>query len=232
MSVPLSSGNYRRDGFTLVELLIAMTLLVLIVLILFDALNLASRAWDDNDFAEGRVSETTMTREWIRRQLTQAQPITLNAEIGRSELAFDGEPAAVTFIGSIPAHLGGGGLSWIRLRLEDSADGRQLVMDRERYQPDLEPDLEPEPGQAPRVLIEDIATARFGYFGSLTPEEPAAWHDQWTEVGYLPSLLRLELQFSPARDQPWPILIAAPMIDGSRRAEHGSLVAAATVPDA
>jgi len=228
MTMPLLSGGRRGSGFTLVELLIAMTLLALIVLILFDALHLASRAWDDNGFAEGRVSETTMAREWIRRQLTQAQPITLRTETGRPALAFDGEPHAVTFIGAIPAHLNGGGLSWIRLRLVDSADGRQLVMDRERYQRDFEPEL----GQEPRVLIEDIAAANFEYFGSPTPNEPATWHDQWTEIGYLPSLVRLELRFSSERDQPWPVLIAAPMIDGSRRAEHGPLVGAAAVPDA
>ena len=224
---PISGGETRTGGFTLVELLIAMALVTVIALILFESLRLSSRVWSDSGLAHERITETALVRDWIRRQLTQARPVALSADVDQSTVMFRGEPDAVTFIAAVPAQLGGGGLSRIDLRIIDTEDGRQLVMDRELFHPDLEH----RPRQAPRVLVENIEAAKFAYFGAVTPDESATWHDGWLEMDYLPSLVSLRVQFPTDRRQPWPALIAAPMIDGSRSAEFRPVSGTVAMPD-
>jgi len=44
-----ASGNAGRDGFTLLELLISMTILAMIVVIIFGAFRVGIRAWEKGE---------------------------------------------------------------------------------------------------------------------------------------------------------------------------------------
>ena len=210
LSLCTPEGHER--GLTLVELLVAITLLSMITTILLGALRLSSQAWNEQGLVNDSVADTATVREWIRRALTEARPVALDDKDGESSIAFAGQGSAIVFVAPVPAHLGGSGVSWIEIRAIDRADGRQLVMSQGAFFPGNEADFRTDE----RVLIDQIESARFEYFGALAPDEPAAWHDSWLDADYLPLLVRLSV--SPAGDDRilWPPIVVAPMTDGAR----------------
>ena len=209
---PLSELEDRERGLTLIELLVAMTLLSMITTIVLGAIRFASQAWNEQGLADDSVADIATVRDWIRHALTEARPMTVNDEDDEPRLAFAGRDSEVAFVAPVPAHLGGSGVSWIEITTADTANGRQLVMSRRSFFPVDESDFQADE----RVLIEHIESVRFQYFGARAPDEPAAWHDSWLEMDYLPLLVSLSIL--PAGDDRmfWPSIVAAPMTDGTR----------------
>lgn len=222
-----SVSNRREHGLTLIELLIAITITGMMMAVLLQSFQLASRAWNDRSLSDDGVTETAITRDWIRRELRQAQPMMITAEDDSRALAFEGESEAVTFVATLPAHLGGGGLYWIELRIIEAGSGRQLAVETELFHPDVARSS----SKDSRILIESIESARFEYYGSVARDEPPSWHDSWTEMDYLPSLVRLTIEGTGENSGAWPAMVGALMIDGARPAEHRSFAGTVTRPD-
>lgn len=210
-------------GFTLIELLIAMTLLALMTLVLVEALQLATRTWRGGDGARVETADDAIVRDWLRRTITEAQPVMVRGEDDRFALAFRGEPGALRFVAPLPAHLAGGGLSWIALGIADTTADKKLVLGHGLFHPDVAADATL--GQ--RVLLEGIDSVRFGYFGSKRPNDAGAWHDAWVDVDHLPTLVRIQITFAAGGRRPWTPLTIVPMADASRPAAYRAIVAAA-----
>ncbi|MEE9250386.1 MAG: prepilin-type N-terminal cleavage/methylation domain-containing protein, partial [Alphaproteobacteria bacterium] len=66
---------WRERGFTLLEVLIAMTLLGLIMMLLFGGLRLGTRAWETNSDRVEEISQIEISHQIIRRMLAQAYPL-------------------------------------------------------------------------------------------------------------------------------------------------------------
>ncbi|HSY88021.1 MAG TPA: hypothetical protein VLA85_15745, partial [Verrucomicrobiae bacterium] len=46
------------------------------------------------------------------------------------------------------------------------------------------------------VLLGDVRSMRLAYFGHLTNEAQAGWHDRWADPTGLPALIRLDLSLA------------------------------------
>lgn len=68
-------ASRREVGFTLLELLIAITILGLLATILFGGLRFGTRVWNTGDQALERFSEVQSAYEVMRRTLTRAVPL-------------------------------------------------------------------------------------------------------------------------------------------------------------
>jgi len=204
----------HEAGFTLLELVIGLTLVMLITTALFGGLRVAVRAWESGDAAVERDQEIRLVRNWLRRQLAQARPLLVRAEPGEFMLAFAGEAQTVRFVVPLPGHLGGGGLSELTVRIADTDTARHLIVEHELFHP------EPLASHArkQKILLNDVAAIRFAYFGAQEADVEPSWHGSWSEVLYLPSLIQLQVRFAEGEPTDWTPLVVAPMIDGQGRA--------------
>lgn len=222
------SVNYLRpgqQGFTLVELIIGLTLTVVIVTALFSGLRLAARVWEKQSTQSEQVNGTRLARDWLRRYLAQAHPIVIEEQPGEPAIAFAGAGDYMRFVAPLPAHLGGGGLDWITLSILDQDGHRQLVVEHQLFHPEpLQTNADPQ-GER-RVLLDELADARFAFYGAQEPEDPPAWHDYWNDAQALPTRIAVLVEFSDQR-QSWPRLIVVPMVDGDLR-ETSPLISQAT----
>lgn len=112
--LPLREGRMATAGFTLLELLISLTLLAVMAGILTGGFHLSIRAWEAGEKRlEGRhdVAESV---NLIKRQLKMARNVTYRLVDGdnRPRLAFIGKRDSVTFVTAVP-----------RFRTRDSAAG-------------------------------------------------------------------------------------------------------------
>lgn len=228
----------RSPGFTLVELMIGLTLVSLIVVLLFSGLRIGVRSWDRVEVQAERQGATRAAMDFIRRALVQMQPASIDLESGH-RLVFSGTESAIEFPAPLSGAVGLSGLYILRLeRLEDKNSDGALVMSRWLLHPEViagdagVPAWTPldEGGSSPRagdegepgvaygwhVLLEDVGELRFAYYGSGSPGEQPGWQSAWENTTQLPQAVRISLD---VRGESWPDLyVGLPTV-----AEEGGL---------
>ncbi len=226
------AANKRQRGFTLLEILIAMTLLGLLMAMLFGGLRLGTRAWEASDVRSADLARLEAVQGFIRRALTGAYPLlTTGDDDAKRKMTFTGGAEAVAFTALMPAHFGVGGFYTITLAVEDGADDKRLVFRRQLFQSGAE-GASPPPAagtdeEKEKVLLEGISKAEFSYFGIADNDERPSWQDEWRDQKSLPDLVRLSVSFADRDERAWPDLVVAPRISAataptsSRRRRRG-----------
>ena len=200
-----------QRGFTLLEILVAVTLLGLLMVALFGGVRLGVRAWEASGSRVDSDARLTAVQDFLRERLTQARLPSAVAAAGEAGPAFRGEPDRLSFVTLMPEHLDPG-LDRMTLGLTAAADGADLSV---RWWPAA---LGDDPAAArdsvrSRVLIARVAGLHLAYFGARGPNQPPAWSEVWDQP-QLPLLVRVQLSFPDRDARSWPDLIVRPMIDG------------------
>ena len=217
--MPRGETRSRRarpaSGFTLLELLIAITLLGLIAVLLAGGVRLGARVWETADEHAEALAQLEVVQGFLRRQLSQTYPLRLVDADSRSHSAFQGGPETLQFAVLAPPQFGFGGFYLLAIDLTETAEGRQLRLTARQYHPEM---IErPEAGEVREtVLLDRVAAVEFSYFGAPVPDEPPFWQEHWGGEGEraseLPALVRLRLAFERDDGRYWPELVVAPRI--------------------
>jgi general secretion pathway protein J len=206
-----------EHGFTLLELLVAITLLGLLMAALFGGLRLGARVWETADARLEASMTTQVVQDFIRQRLTEMLPLeTMPLEVAEpaaSASVFVGTTDAVRFASLLPENLGAG-VYLIELALAEGGqvDGTgNLVLRWHPLEPDERSVEEVQPEE--RVLIENVLALELSYFGTLDSAQPPDWWQVWEGRAELPRLIRLRLSFPENDQRDWPELIVQPMVD-------------------
>ncbi len=198
-------------GFTLLEILIAVTLLGLLMAALLGGVRLGVRAWEASGTRLDDDARLTAVQDFVRERLTQAHLFEGSTTATETLPAFGGERDRVSFITLMPEHLGAG-LQRMVLALAPADAGTDLSIE---WWP---ADLGDDPAAVRdaihrRVLLADVAELQLAYFGQVDARRPAAWSEVWNQP-FPPLLVRVRLRFPEHDVRSWPDLIVRPMIDG------------------
>ncbi len=200
----------RSAGFTLVEILVALTLLGMLVAMLAGGLRLGLRVWESGNRHSETVAEVSAVHDFIRRQIEQAYPYYVAKD---RRIEFEGGRNSVDFVAELPAYLGPGGLHVVRLFVaRDGGRSRHLMFGRVLFHPDVPLDAkEPELG-GETVLLENIESLTFRYYGADEPRAPSKWRDEWKNQDRLPELISVTVEFGADDDRLWPVLTVSPIL--------------------
>ncbi|HEY2069246.1 MAG TPA: prepilin-type N-terminal cleavage/methylation domain-containing protein [Rhizomicrobium sp.] len=182
-------------GFTLLELLVTITLLSLLSLLLFGGLRLGTRAWDGAQAYGAGTDEVRVVQALLRRELEAAYPSVTASDPLHPVVEFDGNVHQMTFLAPPPQALHENG----RERITLSAGPGSLTI---HATPELASNRQ---GDWSTVILRNVASVHFSYFGD------GAWRGSWTNAQALPSLVRVQVKF--ADNRAWPDLIVAPHIE-------------------
>lgn len=207
--------HHREAGFTLLELLIAITILGLLATILFGGLRFGTRVWNTGDQALERFSEVQSAYEVMRRALTRAVPlasvIAAGADADAGEIGlFEGGGQGLRFLGPAPAAAMPGSIYQFALQAEGDDERKQLVLSVRPLQALGEKAKSRDTSRV--VLLDDVRRIRFAYFGEAPEGDTPAWLSAWEDGQGLPLLISVQIEFRPGDPRVWPQLIVAPML--------------------
>lgn len=195
--------NRAARGFTLLEVLVAMTIFSLVIAVLYAGYRLAVRSWESGERTQAAVSELRLAGSFIRRHASEAFPLAIS-ESRAWRLWFQGEPERLVFITAMPAYLGQGGMYEMTLQVDEAGEGAALTVARRLLHPDAESGR-PGVDDHARPLVEDLESATFDYFGISAEGGVASWHRSWVDQQHLPQMVRLRLVSS--RAGAWPDMV-------------------------
>ncbi len=195
------SRHASSRGFTLVELLIVLVLLSLIVLAMASALRTASQTEERLDARLQHMDDLRTVNGFLRTVLgrVSAQKTSLPVPVGTSPYYFVGTPAAMAWVGVMPARYGAGGRYHFRLSL---ADGGALVL---QYLPWSGSGVPPDWNAAQtNTLLTGVTGLALQYEDAAA--EPPAWMQEWSVIDGLPSRVMISVKTAAG---PWPDLVVA-----------------------
>jgi general secretion pathway protein J len=195
-------------GFTLVELLVAITLVGLMTVVLFGGLRFGTRAASAVGARSDRSAQLGVVYDFMQNELADARMLTTSSDVAAAP-NFDGEPDSLSFITTPPAYLALGGFHLLRVALEGERTRRLTVS----WQQISRGALTSTPTTLqPSVILENIRSVEFAYFGTLDQNRPPEWLDRWNDQTALPQLVRLRIAWADGSHA--PDLIVAPRLAG------------------
>jgi general secretion pathway protein J len=199
-----------QQGFTLIELTVALVLVALIGSVLYGSLSLAGDSWNRGEGKTQRVSEMRSAEDFLRRTLTSQHPLRFQ-KVLEKPLYFLGTHESLSYAAALPTRAGGG-MYYFRLSASGEGVNGRLVL--ARVVPDYAAQALPDFGDAKSTVLADgVSAVRFGYFGrdpgsadSVAP----TWRDRWDDPQRLPDLIRVDVTL--ASGSSWPTLVVEPRI--------------------
>ena len=199
-------------GFTLLEVLVSITIFSLVVAVLYAGYGLGIRSWESGERTHAAVSELRLAGSFIRRQAAQAFPLAISKS-NAWRLWFEGQPGRLVFVTAMPAYLGQGGMYEMTLQVDEAEDGAALMVSRRLLHPDAETG-KPGVDDQPRPLVEGLESATFAFFGAIGADSEESWHTSWEGKQRLPRLVRLRLDSNRAGE--WPEIVVRLASDAIR----------------
>lgn len=209
----MSRARQISGGFTLLELLVAMTLLGLLMTALFGGLRLGTRVWEASDRVLDDESRVLTIQRFLRDRLEQTFPAKHRDDDGNGPIVFSGDRTSLRFASTMPDSLGPGPFI-MELALQHGPNqeaAHDLTLRWQTIGTD-EDDVADATDQ--RVLVSDLATIAFAYFGAKDDAKgPPGWHASWQDQERLPDLIRLEVGSGEGASTEWPPLIVSPRVN-------------------
>ncbi len=181
----------REAGFTLLELLVAITILSLILVALSSGVHFAGSAWRKQDEQINRQGDINAVQTMLRQLLASGKD-------------FQGSSQSLKFVGQMPAALARGGL--FDIELDGSGDQLRLSW---------WPHFKGAATRLPRnetVLVDGMTGFNLTYHVAQR-----GWQSALTDKAKGIELIAIKARFSDGRD--WPQLVISPVINVSPKAK-------------
>ncbi len=186
----------RQRGFTLIELMISMTILGLVVVIIAQSLWLGHRSWQKGEeVVLGELHLRTVI-DLISKQMHSVYPLVTKEE-GVEILHFSGDSEEISFVTSLPVgYQQKEGLFHISYILKDEPleGGKVLVVDqRPIYGKDA---FDTDSDDRNITLLSDLVDASWAY------SKDGEWLDEWDEEKKetTPEMVKLTLHYRSGKD--------------------------------
>lgn len=197
----------RERGFTLLEILVATTLLALGLALGFATLRAATATVERGEAIAERSERMRAVEGFVRRRLSSATPIAfaIDEQTGQM-IRFIGEPQRMRFVADLPNYLGRrGGPHLHDIAVLDDGRGPRLAVSFAMAI--AGGTIEERDARPPEPLVPDLVEARFRYRGVDADGRLGEWSDTWEQVDTLP--LQVSVEIASRGGGVWPPLVVA-----------------------
>lgn len=201
----MDARAHAQSGFTLIEVLIGITLLAMLGTLIANGVRLGGRAWTDAERQTANRDEMVQLQNFFRRTIGGARPTFASDNPRDLTVVFAGDATTLSVMAPQPGSQYG---AWVNHRFTVERQGAARA---------LSVTLQRDPmSTADRVLLLDhVSDVRFAYFGSPGAGEPPSWRDDWMNRSRLPDLVRVAIVRDNPRLRAWPELVVGTRVTTS-----------------
>jgi general secretion pathway protein J len=208
----------REAGFTLIELLVALALFSLLSAALFGSMRYGIGAWKRTSTHVDQVDHTMQVQAFLRHMIEDAYPLFISDGPTHKYVDFRGTNSSLNFLTSVPIALATGGRSRLTLSVAPTADHVDLVVTSKQ-----ELTSRDDSTLTKMILLNDLQSVEFSYFGRALSDKVAEWHDHWNDEAALPQLMRVQVRYPAGDPRTWPAMLIAPRITADVGCVHDPL---------
>lgn len=194
----------RQRGFTLVEVVIALTIVATMLVVMLGSLRVGLSAWQRGDERAEVLERARSLTQIVTRSLGAAHPYMSSARGTESaHLLFEGAPDRVAFVTAAPPFPTAAPIAFTAVTLSQDAGPVPGLAVRQKPLPNAEPF---DRGLEPALVEGTVGDVRFRYLR----ESDRVWAERWDAVQEkaLPRAVEITLTIVQAeRSAPQPPLI-------------------------
>ncbi|MBI4826876.1 MAG: prepilin-type N-terminal cleavage/methylation domain-containing protein [Nitrospirae bacterium] len=173
------------DGFTLVEILLAMTIMSIVTLIVGSVFRLGMNAWERGESETAQTQKLRILSGLISQQIKSAYPYWMVFD-GERAVIFEGESDSLMFV-TVLTDADSSGFKWVRYFYKDG-----VLYYKEGPLPDKE--FHDKISGDEEVFDPEIGKVTFSYFSSAEDE----WLESWEAGEGFPDAVRVQIDpFEP-----------------------------------
>jgi len=196
----------RQRGFTLVEVVIALTIVATLLVVMFGSLRVGLAAWQRGDERAEVLERARSITQIVTRTLGAAHPYMTSAQGGEApRLLFEGTSDRVTFVTAAPPFPSAAPIAFTAVALSQDAGPVSGLAVRQKPLPNAVPF---DPGLQPALVEGTVSDVRFRYLR----ESDRVWTERWdaAQENALPLAVEMTLTIVQAgRSAPQPPLIVS-----------------------
>ncbi len=195
------------SGFTLLEVIVTLTILGFILLMVSGTFRLGLSSWERGDDVKEDYQKIRMVSQLVSRQIKSLVPYKIRTEKAEGNyLAFDGKAHSLRFVSALPIKARRPeGFVYVVYQFKDEGGkkGRfvlyeQRALNRDFFEDDLKED-------SAVTLFEGVSQIRFEYYREADKEKSRTeeWVEEWNakEEKELPKALRMTITYWNERDK-------------------------------
>ncbi len=203
-----ASGSFdhipgRLRGFTLIEVLIAMTLLSIMMVLLFTSLKICADSWERGENKITDVNEMAVVYNFFQRDLSIAKPLWKDLPVEEDKsFSFQGSSQSLQFVSAFPASAGRSGLQMFSLNLLEENNEQVINVT-------IVPFIRLTEGEKLQkeevTLLKHVTDFTLSYFSSASEISESVWTDEWLNKEALPRLVKINIKLDNGIY--WPAMI-------------------------
>jgi general secretion pathway protein J len=202
-----------QGGFTLLEILMALTLMAVLLAGAFSGIRAAIKAMDSGEAAIDRVNRLRVAQEFVRHELSRTLPLAFGHDKGTgTNFVFQGEHDFLRFVAPMPGYLSRGGPYVQTLELARGQHGMQLLFTNSMLN-GFDLDKLGSEKVEPVLLLDGIAHGRFEYRGYDEHGELGDWERDWKDPSRTPVMVRIALDLNEDSHLTWPQMDIPLLVD-------------------
>jgi general secretion pathway protein J len=179
----------RQQGFTLLEIMIVLSLLGVLLALVGGALLGANRAVLKAQRYTVSLDEMRAAQQFLRTAISEALPLDVTEDDSQVDGFFSGEPQRMQFVATLPGVLGGG-IQRFTLQLTGSEAPRDLQVAFARFESLAQVSV-PASRSEPQVLLRGVEDLQFSYRGLSPKGQATGWISAWPWSKRLPYAVRI-----------------------------------------
>ena len=189
-------------GFTLIEVLIAMTLLGVMVVLLFSSMKICADSWQKGEDKITQVNDTAVVYQFFQHHVGTAKPVWNDFSEDNQDFAFQGKSQELQFVSAFPASAQKSGLQLFSLNLVKEGDDQRLQVSIIPFYP---PAKGEEWHKEDVTLLENVRNFSLTYFSLDETQTEGSWQEDWQEQETLPRLVKIKIETEDGNY--WPEMI-------------------------
>jgi general secretion pathway protein J len=205
------------SGFTLIEVIVTLTILGFIILMVSETFRLGLSSWEKGDSIKEDYQKIRMFSQMVSRQIKSAVPYKIKTEKAEGDyLAFAGKAHSLRFVSALAMKAKRPeGFVYVVYQFKDGGEekGRlvlyeQRALNRNFFEDDLKED-------SALTLFQGVSQVRFEYYREANEEknQKEEWVEEWNakEEKDLPKALRMTVTYWNGRgkEEGSPIIVLA-----------------------